>query len=115
MAARKTAPRKRKRKPPRSKLPSFRLPKLSELDQSRRDAVGLGFAAVGALFAFVFYFGFDGGRVGHVLSEGLRFFFGSAAYLTPLVFLGAAAALILQGREGEEDRHRQLGVVVLGS
>ena len=71
-------------------------------------------AGIGALFACVFYFGFDGGRVGHVLSEALRFFFGAVAYLTPLVLLGAAAALILQRGEGE-DRHRRLGVAVLAS
>src|SRR5437764_1321168 len=52
MAARKTARKKRKRKAPRAKVPSFRLPRLSELDQSRRDAVGLGLAGLGALFAF---------------------------------------------------------------
>jgi DNA segregation ATPase FtsK/SpoIIIE, S-DNA-T family len=114
MAARKTAPRKKKRKAPRSKLPSFRLPRLSELDQSRRDALGLGFAALGVLLAFVFYLGWDGGRVGHVLSEALRFFLGAVAYLTPLALLGAAAALILQRGEGEEEHHRKLGVVLLG-
>jgi len=113
MAARKTARRKRKRKAPRANVPSFRLPKLSELDQSRRDAIGLGLAGLGALLAFVFYFGWDGGRVGHVLSDGLRFFFGAVAYLAPLVLLGAAAALILQRSEGSEERHRRLGVTLL--
>ena len=125
MAARKTARkptrkkprRKSARSPLRSILSAFSpriLPRLSELDQSRRDALGLGFAGAGALFAFVFYFGWDGGRVGHVLSEVLRFFFGAVAYLTPLVLLAAAAALILQRGEGEEERHRTLGVVLLG-
>ena len=113
MAARKTARRKRKRKAPRANVPSFRLPKLSELDQSRRDAIGLGLAGLGALLAFVFYFGWGGGRVGHVLSDGLRFFFGAVAYLAPLVLLGAAAALILQRSEGSEERHRRLGVTLL--
>ena len=120
MAARKTAPkrtpaRKKKRKAPRSKLPSFHLPRLAELDQSRRDAIGLGLAGLGALFAFVFYFGFDGGRVGHVLSEALRFFFGAVAYLTPLVLVGAAAALILQRSEDEGHHHRRLGVALVCS
>jgi S-DNA-T family DNA segregation ATPase FtsK/SpoIIIE len=114
MAARKTAPRKKKRKAPRSKLPSFRLPRISELDQSHRDAIGLGLAGLGVLFAFVFYFGWDGGRVGHVLSEALRFLFGAIAYLTPFALLGAAAALVLQRGEGEEQRHRKLGVGLLG-
>jgi DNA segregation ATPase FtsK/SpoIIIE, S-DNA-T family len=114
MAARKTARKKRKRKAPRAKVPSLRLPRMSELDQSRRDALGLGFAGLGALLAFVFYFGWDGGRVGHILSEALRFFAGAVAYLTPLVLIGAAAALILKRGEGDEEHHRALGAVVLG-
>jgi S-DNA-T family DNA segregation ATPase FtsK/SpoIIIE len=118
--ARKPARRKPRRKSARSPLRSTRhgfpaMPKLSELDQSRRDALGLGLAGAGALLAFVFYFGWDGGRVGHVLSEVLRFFFGAVAYLTPLALFGAAAALILQRGDGEEERHRGLGVVLLGS
>ncbi len=50
---------------------------------------GSGWWASARFFAFVFYFGWDGGRVGHVLSEALRFFFGAVAYLMPLVLLGA--------------------------
>ncbi len=121
--ARKPTRKKPRRKSARSPLRSIPrgistfspriLPRLSELDQSRRDALGLGFAGAGALFGFVFYFGWDGGRVGHVLSEVLRFFFGAVAYLTPLVLIGAAAALILQRGAGEEERHRTLGVVLL--
>ena len=99
MAARKNPPKKRKQS--KRKAPSVEgalvwcplVPRLriSELDQSRRDALGIALAGIGALFAVLFYFGFDGGRVGHVLSEALRFFFGAVAYLTPLVLLGAAA------------------------
>jgi S-DNA-T family DNA segregation ATPase FtsK/SpoIIIE len=128
MAARKTArkktgarrpagrPVRRSRKRPRASARSIprRLPRLSELDQSRRDALGLGLAGLAVLFAFVFYLGWDFGRVGHMLSEGLRFFFGAVAYLTPLVMVGAAAALIGERGEGGQERHRRLGVVILG-
>jgi S-DNA-T family DNA segregation ATPase FtsK/SpoIIIE len=123
MAARKTtrkpARRKPKRKTTRARPPlrsfSAGLPKLSELDQSRRDAIGLGLAGLGVLLAFVFYFGWDGGRVGHALSEGLRFFAGAVASLTPLVLLGAAAALIAQRGSDQAERHRKLGVAILVS
>jgi S-DNA-T family DNA segregation ATPase FtsK/SpoIIIE len=124
MAARKTARKKTKRKSPRGSMRSLPrglpmllprvLPKLSELDQSRRDAIALGLAGLGVLLAFVFYFGWDFGRVGHIASEGLRFLFGAVAYLTPLVLLGAAAALMLDRGEGEGQHHRKLGVVLLG-
>jgi DNA segregation ATPase FtsK/SpoIIIE, S-DNA-T family len=122
MAARKTARKKStRRKSPRRPLRSIPralpgiAPKLSELDQSRRDALGLGLAAAGALFAFVFYFGWEGGRVGHVLSEALRFFVGAVAYLTPLMLLGAAAVLILERGAADHERHRKLGVGLLAS
>jgi DNA segregation ATPase FtsK/SpoIIIE, S-DNA-T family len=116
MAARKSPPKKRKRKSPRGSVRSIphRLPRLSELDQSRRDALGLGLAGLAVMFAFVFYFGWDGGRVGHIMSEGLRFLFGAVAYLTPLVLVGAAAGLIGQRGEGGQEQHRKLGVVILG-
>jgi DNA segregation ATPase FtsK/SpoIIIE, S-DNA-T family len=122
MAARKTTSRKPARRKPKRRTArkgwsprslSLGLPKLSELDQSRRDAIGLAFAGLGVLLAFVFYFGWDGGRVGHGLSEGLRFFFGAVAALTPLLLLGAAAALIVQREPDDAERHRQLGVAIL--
>src|SRR4051812_20152105 len=123
MAARKTnrkpARRKPKRRParsrPRLRSISLGLPNLSELDQSRRDASGLALAGLGVLLAFVFYFGWDGGRVGHGLSEGLRFFFGAVATLTPLVLVGAAAALIMQREPDQPEHHRRLGVAILMS
>jgi S-DNA-T family DNA segregation ATPase FtsK/SpoIIIE len=121
MAARKTTRKPARRKPKRKstgarsplRALSGGLPRLSELDQSRRDAIGLGLAGLGALLALVFYFGWDGGRVGHALSEGLRFFGGAVAYLTPLVLLGAAAALIVQRGTEQAEHHRKLGVVIL--
>ncbi len=120
MAARKTTPkRKRKTRSRKAARPSLRslrvrLPRLAELDQSRRDAVALGLLAMGVLLAFVFYFGWDGGRVGHVLSEGLRFFLGAVAYLTPLALFGAGALLMVQRGEHDEPHARKLGVAVLG-
>src|SRR3954447_3177976 len=121
MAARKTArkPTKRKkaRKGPRPSarglLTGHRLPRISELDQSRRDALGLGLLGLAVLLAFVFYFGWDGGRVGHALSEALRFFLGAIAYLVPLLLLASGAALLAQRREAEEPRQRRLGAVIL--
>jgi S-DNA-T family DNA segregation ATPase FtsK/SpoIIIE len=67
---------------------------MSELEQSQRDAIGLGLVAAGAFFSFVFYFGWEGGKVGEGLAEALIFFLGKVAYLVPLGLLGAGAALV---------------------
>jgi S-DNA-T family DNA segregation ATPase FtsK/SpoIIIE len=115
MAARKT-PRKRKRSRRRARrLPSIRvgLPRLSELDQPRRDALGIGLLGISVLLALVFYFGWDGGRVGHGLSAALRFFFGAVAYLMPLLAFAGGTALLVQRSEDAEPRHRRLGVAIL--
>jgi S-DNA-T family DNA segregation ATPase FtsK/SpoIIIE len=120
MAARKTtSKRKRKTRSRKAARPSLRslrigLPRLAELDQSRRDAVALVLLALGVMLAFVFYFGWDGGRVGHVLSEALRFFLGAVAYLTPLALFAAGALLMTQRGDAEEPHHRKLGAAVLG-
>src|SRR5262245_13621094 len=114
MAARKTRKKKRKSaRRPSVRSVRLRIPRLSELDQSRRDAIGLAFLGLGVLLAFVFYFGWEGGRVGHALSDALRFFFGAVAYLSPLLLFGAGALLMTQRGEAEEPRHRTLGVAIL--
>src|SRR5438128_5123071 len=89
MAPPKTRRKRKTKKPLRRSLRGFRPDRirLGELDQSRRDAIGLGLIAAGAFFAFVFYFGWDGGRVGHILAQGLRVVFGDVAYLAPLALL----------------------------
>src|SRR5207249_6765691 len=56
--------RKTKRSRPSLRGLRTRIPRLAELDQSRRDAVALGFLGLGVLLAFVCYFGWDGGSVG---------------------------------------------------
>src|SRR3954447_23979635 len=110
-STRKKPVRRKARRKPRSIARGF--PNLSELDQPRRDAIGLGLLGLAVLLAFVFYFGWDGGRVGHALSEALRFFLGAVAYLVPLLLLASGAALLAQRREAEEPRQRRLGAVIL--
>jgi S-DNA-T family DNA segregation ATPase FtsK/SpoIIIE len=116
MAARKTS-RKRKssRRKARRRAPSIPhgLPKLSELDQPRRDALGIGLLGVSVLLAFVFYFGWDGGRVGHGVSEVLRFFCGAVAYLIPLLAFAGGTALLVQRSEDGEGGHRRLGATIV--
>jgi S-DNA-T family DNA segregation ATPase FtsK/SpoIIIE len=115
MAARKTSRKKTSRRRARGKARSIPrgLPKLSELDQPRRDALGIGLLGLAVLLAFVFYFGWDGGRVGHAFSEALRFFIGAVAYLIPLLVFAGGAALLVQRSEGEDHGHRRLGAAIL--
>src|SRR2546428_3299860 len=114
MAPPKTRRKRKTKKPLRRSLRGFRPDRirLGELDQSRRDAIGLGLIATGAFFAFVFYFGWDGGRVGHILAQGLRFVFGDVAYLAPLALLAGGAALLVRRTEPPET-HRMLGATLL--
>src|SRR2546428_1011639 len=114
MAPPKTRRKRKTKKPLRRSLRGFRPDRirLGELDQSRRDAIGLGLIATGAFFAFVFYFGWDGGRVGHILAQALRFVFGDVAYLAPLALFASGAALLVRRNEAPAP-HRILGATLL--
>ncbi len=67
---------------------------LEKLEQRQLDVVGLSLIAIGAYFAFVLWMGWDGGRVGSGVEEGLTYVFGKVAYVAPLVMFGAGAILI---------------------
>src|SRR5438132_12083473 len=86
--ARRRSNRRRSRRRPSRALPRIAL-RMPQLEQRDLDLVGLGLVALAAFFAFVFYLGWDGGKVGGALADGFRFLLGGAAYLVPLVLLGA--------------------------
>src|SRR5215212_1997398 len=119
MAARKTTrskprskPRaKPRRKPARRKPMSARLRalspgrlRISELEDSHRDAIGLALVATGLLMAFVFYFGWEGGKVGEALATALRFFLGAVAYVIPVALISAGLSLIATTEQGPRRR-----------
>ena len=79
-----------------SPLARLREAQLPELEQRHLDVAGLGLLALAAFFAFVFYLGWDGGKVGGGLAIALRFLLGGVAYLIPLVLLAAGSALVLR-------------------
>ena len=79
-----------------SPLARLREAQLPELEQRHLDVAGLGLLALAAFFAFVFYLGWDGGKVGGGLAIALRFLLGGVAYLIPLGLLAAGSALVLR-------------------
>src|SRR3954453_12486042 len=86
--ARRAAPR---RQPPSlPKLPSLRF------EQHQLDLLGLGLVALGAFLAFVFYLGWDGGKVGEGLADGFVFLFGGVGYLVPIALFGTGPVLVLR-------------------
>src|SRR4051794_26184583 len=93
--ASKTTKRKPARKPP-TMAERMRVPRVPELDQHQADVVGIGLVLASVLFAFVFYFGWDGGKVGYGVAEGLRWLFGGVAYLTPVVLFATGTLLVMR-------------------
>src|SRR3954463_3458062 len=88
-AARKKPPARRaRRSAPRLHLPT--------LEQRQLDLIGLGLVALGLFFAFLVYFGWDGGRAGTNAVEGLRWLLGAAHYLVPCALVVAGAILMLR-------------------
>src|SRR5437764_1024897 len=72
---------------------SWRLP---ALEQRQLDLIGLGLVALGLFFAFLVYFGWDGGRAGAQAVEGTRWLLGAGHYLVPVALAAAGAILMLR-------------------
>jgi DNA segregation ATPase FtsK/SpoIIIE, S-DNA-T family len=87
------ATRKKPAKRSRKTAPHWKLP---QLEQRQLDLVGLGLIALGAFFAFLVYFGWDGGRAGSQAVEGLRWLLGAVHYVVPMALVAAGAILILR-------------------
>ena len=91
MASRRSRGRGRRRT--RGWLPTLELP---ELEQRHLDLIGLALVAFAAFFACVFYLGWDGGRVGEAMADGLLFLFGGIGYTAPIVLFAVGAFLVVR-------------------
>src|SRR3954470_12619683 len=94
-----TPPRRKPRARTRAKRSSLGLPSLPQmphLEQRQLDLIGLGVVALAAFLAFVFYLGWDGGKVGQALADGLIYLFGGVGYLAPVAMLAVGAVLVLR-------------------
>ncbi|MGH2980550.1 MAG: DNA translocase FtsK 4TM domain-containing protein [Solirubrobacterales bacterium] len=78
----------------RPSAPRLNREQLEKLEQRQLDVIGLSLIAVGVYLTFVLYLGWDGGRVGSGIEDGLTYLFGKVAYVAPLVMFGCGAALI---------------------
>src|SRR3954452_21019330 len=91
-----TRARSRSAPPPKRQPPQLpRLPEL-KLEQHQLDLIGLGLVALAAFLAFVFYLGWDGGKVGEGLASVFIFLFGGVGYVVPVAMFGAGAVLVLK-------------------
>jgi len=64
------------------------------LEQRHLDIVGLALVAAGVYFACVLYLGWDGGRVGGWLADGLENAAGQVAFVAPIALAAFGGALI---------------------
>src|SRR4051795_7416661 len=90
-AARKSKPRARTRK--RARRSSARLP---VLEQRHLDLIGLALVALSVFLAFVLYGGWQGGRAGEALLDGLGWLVGRIRFLAPPAFMATGAVLVLR-------------------
>ena len=90
----KTRPVKRAGKPAKGKVQQAEIKQ--PMDQRQLDLIGLGCALLGIYLAFVLYLGWDGGKLGTGIRDGLEYLFGVLAFVVPLALFTTAAILILR-------------------
>src|SRR5919201_1761129 len=96
MASRRPTKKKGRGRRPSAFSDVLRLPRLPHFDEQQLDLIGLGLVALAAFFAFVFYLGWNGGKVGETLGDGFIYLFGGVGYLVPIAMFGAGAVLVLR-------------------
>jgi len=88
------------RRKPKAKAKAPRRGKLhlpEGLQQRHLDLIGLFLIAVGVYLSFVFFFGWDGGKVGYGLETGLEYLFGAVGARIVTVLMLVAGGLIVTG------------------
>jgi S-DNA-T family DNA segregation ATPase FtsK/SpoIIIE len=116
---------KARRKPARSRTSAARRPAARQrrdprelvegLDQRHFDVIGLALVAAGVYLAFVLYLGWDGGRVGGWLADGLENAFGRVAYVVPLALAAWGGSLVARPLLRAPTALNAGGVLILGA
>src|SRR5215212_8697084 len=87
---------RRKPRARRSAPPSAWRVRLPALEQRHWDLIGLALVAIGVFLVFLVYLGWDGGRAGSGLVDGLAKLVGELHYLVPVALLAAGALVFLR-------------------
>ncbi|MDX6584169.1 MAG: segregation ATPase FtsK/SpoIIIE, family [Solirubrobacterales bacterium] len=85
------------------------------LEQRHYDVIGLALVASAIYLAFVLYLGWDGGRVGGWLADGLEQGFGRVAYVVPIALFGWGVSLIARPWIAAPSALNAGGVLVLAA
>ncbi len=96
MASRRPTKKKARRGRQSAFSDVLRLPQMPHFDDQELDLIGLGLVALAAFFAFVFYLGWNGGKVGEALADGFVYLFGGVGYLMPVAMFGTGAVLVMR-------------------
>ncbi len=89
-----------RRKPKGKAKAKPRLPRphpFEGLQQRHLDVIGLFLIAAGVYLCFVFFFGWDGGKVGYGLETGLEYLFGAVGARIATVLMLAVGAMLVTG------------------
>ena len=78
------------------KTSSEKAPAREPLRQHHLDLIGLGCVLLGIYLVFVLYFGWNGGKLGSGISDGLMYTLGLVAYLVPVALFAAGAVAIFR-------------------
>jgi S-DNA-T family DNA segregation ATPase FtsK/SpoIIIE len=95
MFVRKTR-RDRKSRPKKAATGRSAAAARTPLEQKHLDLIGLGLVLIGVYLVFVLYFGWQGGRLGSGLADGLRYMIGLVAYAVPVALLTAGGILMFR-------------------
>ena len=91
-AAARRKPSARARRP----APQAWRDRLPALEQRHWDLIGLGLVALGVFLAFLVYLGWDGGRGGSAVVDGLRRLLGAVHALVPVAVLAAGVVVVMR-------------------
>src|SRR4051812_50221128 len=99
-----------------ARWPPFDMPRLPRFEQRTLDVIGFGLIALAVFLAAVFYFGWDGGKLGTAIADGLVLLAGRVARGVAGVLIGIGPRLLFRGmRASPRPRKARRGCLVLAA